>query len=439
MKNPNIFLFFVPTLIISLYLILFTKTSLKEKEFRAAIISAILFVMFFTFSTFIFLQKNLFFLYILDGIYLVAFFILFFPFRKEKHKLQSPTKRYDERDIMFARARYVAGSVAYQDYYSRFPERKKSDDLIRSMPDLLSPGGKHYQPIEAKIADTYFSINEKLIPLAEGNPAAKQTSVFPENISLQIKKMIKSLGAVDVGIAKLNPNIVYSMTGRGPGGYGTKISLDHSHIIVFAVEMDFEAMRAAPKINVVVESSKQYLEAAKISIAVASFIRSLGYEARAHMDMNYRVILPPAAVAAGLGEMGRIGIFMHKIYGPRVRLGAVSTTIPLVTDNPVNFDSEKFCQKCKKCASNCPSGAISYSDPKEVNGVVKWSTNQQACYKYWREVGTDCGICMKVCPYSQPHTFVHNVLRLMVKNSPIGRRVALLGDKLFYGKFPVHP
>ena len=419
-----------------IYLLLFFVTSFKEGEKRAALLSLVAAI--FSFLFFLGISSlNLPPVYWIFNLFIsLLAIVVLFPFKKESKRVTNPNSRYDERDIMFARARYKAGSLAYEDYYNRRPDKKGGDDALRSMPQLLEPGGRYYSPIQAKIAETYFNLIEELVPLAEGKPAQQKQQVDSLDISNYLKQMAIDLGAVDSGIALLNPNHIYSFSGRGPGGYGAKVNLDHPYIFVFAVEMDYKTMSKAPKIDVVVESSKKYLESAKISISIASFIRSLGYQARAHMDMNYQVILPAAAVDAGLGEMGRLGILMHPKYGPRIRLGAVSTDLPLHVDKPQYFNGDAFCNQCKKCAANCPSGAISFGEAKENRGVKKWSTNQEVCYKFWREAGSDCGICMAVCPYSKPNSFVHNVVRFAVRNSPLAQKGILWADNLFYGKTP---
>ena len=51
---------------------------------------------------------------------------------------------------------------------------------------------------------------------------------------------------------------------------------------------------------------------------------------------HYTAILPPLAVDAGLGEVGRLGYLMTKEFGPRIRLSAVTTNLTLVPDKPVD-------------------------------------------------------------------------------------------------------
>lgn len=373
------------------------------------------------------------FIWILNFIFLAVILLLFLPYgRKSTVQIRGDKTRYDERDIMFARARYEPGSPPYEDYYARFPEKQKTDDAIRAMPELLAPGGKVYEPIGAAIAENNFNFTEQLIPLCDGQPAHEKSDIDSQDLTEKLKAMTLSLGAVDVRTTKLDPDILYSHSGRRLTEYGRPIDLMHSHILVYAVEMDYTAVQHAPNMPVVVESSKQYLEAAKIGIAIASYIRSFGYNARAHTDGNYLLPLPAAAHLAGLGEIGRIGYLIHPAYGARIRLGAVTTDMPLTVDEPHAFGVQDFCRICKKCAKHCPAGAISFGDEKEIRGVKKWSTNQDACYKFWRTVGTDCAICMRVCPYSKPANAAHNIVRMMIKQNSFFQRTALFVDRFMY-------
>ena len=177
------------------------------------------------------------------------------------------------------------------------------------------------------------------------------------------------------------------------------------------------------------------MEVAKISIILANYIRSLGYPARAHIaGSNYQAILPPLAYLAGLGELGRLGILVTPEYGPRVRLGLVTTDLPLIPDKPKIFGVQNFCKKCLKCAINCPAQAIEYGEKKEVRGVEKWLLQAEKCYQFWKKIGTDCAICIRVCPYSRPNNFFHNIIREGIKISPFLRLISMKADFLFYGK-----
>jgi len=124
--------------------------------------------------------------------------------------------------------------------------------------------------------------------------------------------------------------------------------------------------------------------------------------------------------------------------GPRVRLGVVTTNLPLVADpttwNPAVID---FCEQCQKCALICPAQAIPFEGRCQYeDGTLRWKIDPEKCYTYWTQIGTDCGRCMAVCPYSHADNLLHNLIRFGVQRSANFRRAAIWMDDLFYGKKP---
>ncbi|MHC4860116.1 MAG: 4Fe-4S dicluster domain-containing protein, partial [Planctomycetota bacterium] len=87
-----------------------------------------------------------------------------------------------------------------------------------------------------------------------------------------------------------------------------------------------------------------------------------------------------------------------------------------------------------KCAENCPSRALSTGEREVVRGVGKWPTDVERCYGYWRNAGTDCGICMAVCPYSHRNNWFHNMVRWTVRRFPRIARTAVWFDDVVYGR-----
>jgi reductive dehalogenase len=336
---------------------------------------------------------------------------------------------------MFAREEYYPGSEKYEAYYRANPDKKATDDRIRALPEILRPGGKYYDEKEAREADSIFAAIEGMLDDVDGEVNPEQAPINAETITNEIKAITLRLGADEVGVAILNPMYVYSHVGRGPEKWGAPIENNHKYAIMFTLEMDFNQVETAPKIPITHETAFEYLRGAVISIALAKYIRALGFPARAHISgSNYQIMLPPAAHDAGLGELGRLGYLISPKFGPRVRLGAVTTDLPLVPDRPISFGVQEFCEKCLKCAVNCPSAAIPEGDKIDVRGVAKWPLNIEQCIYYWRLVGTDCGLCMKVCPYSHPPTLVHNLVRTGIKRSAFARTVSVWADDLFYGR-----
>jgi reductive dehalogenase len=436
----NIFslLFFFAATSVSLFLGLFSISSLIEKKRRAAKVGALFFVLFagiWLGGFFIFHPND----YILVGaVILVALpgLLFFMPIGRTKvQKITTITGRVDERDTIFARVGYGAGTERYNSYYATRPEKKESDDKIRRLPQLLAPGGQYYDPLRSEYVSSLFKLEESLTTLVDGPVHSDKQLVDPEEISRILKKVTLHLGADEVGIARLNPYYVYSHVGRGPERWGAEIENRHPYVIAFTLEMDYAHVEEAPGLGITEETALQYLNAQRISIVLAEYIRDLGYEARAQVSgSNYQIVLPPVAYDAGLGEVGRLGYLISPRFGARIRLGAVTTEIPLVPDETIQFGVQDFCEKCKKCAVNCPPKAIPDGYKTWVRGVEKWQLHIEKCYHYWRMIGTDCGLCMKVCPFSHPDTLVHNILRQGIKRSSFARSVSVRGDDLLYGK-----
>ncbi|RLE20106.1 MAG: hypothetical protein DRJ65_18915 [Acidobacteria bacterium] len=348
-----------------------------------------------------------------------------------------PSRRLDERVIMFARARLTPGSPEFETYYQVHPEHRSGDDRTRALPGLLSPDAEFADEVAFAAADASFDLCEALHPEVDGEPASHQVVLEPEVWVDRLKNLALSNGAVTVGVTRLEPYHIYSNIGRGTGTWGDPVSLDHRWAIAFSVEMDHTAVAHAPGAPAIVESAHQYVESAKIAVQLASTIRRCGWNARAHIDGNYRVIAPLVARDAGLGEIGRMGLLMTPGLGPRVRLGIVTTDVPLVADSPGDDRSVlDFCSICRKCADTCPVGAIPGGERQPIDEGLRWAIDPDTCFRYWNVIGTDCGRCMSVCPYSHPDNAAHNVVRWAIARSGAARRAMLWMDDLFYGRSP---
>jgi ferredoxin len=348
-----------------------------------------------------------------------------------------PTRRIDERDIMFARGRLVPGSPEYESYYAMRPENKTGDDNTRALPGLLSEEAQLFEPLAFAAAKASFDLTEAMREHVDGEVALHRVERSPELWTAAIKELALSHGALAAGVTELRPYHVYTHVGRGTGAWGEPVGLDHRWALAFTVEMDHRRVFHAPGAPVVEESARQYVESAKIALILASWIRRLGYPARAHTDGNYRVIAPLVARDAGLGEIGRMGLLMTPRLGPRVRLGVVTTDMPLVAAPPGDDLSViDFCAVCKKCATNCPVGAIPSGERTPIDDGLRWAIDSESCYRYWNLIGTDCASCMRVCPYSHPDGPAHNLVRFAIRRSASARRTMLWLDDLFYGEKP---
>ena len=359
-------------------------------------------------------------------------------------------KRFDERQTVFARNRALRpGSEQYRRYYEQHPEHEEYDTNRRALGGPVGRPGlidkPHEKPnLAASVASVNFSLHlsvpEIVTPRRFSGLKGDKISLSPQEATKRVKGFARHLGADLVGITEINPLWTYSHRGEifheNWLDWGREIQLDHRYAIVFTTEMSFDMIASAPHTPTSIESRVQYAKGASISTQLAAFIANLGYAATANHFRHYDLLLVPLAVDAGLGEMGRFGYLITHKFGPRVRLAAVTTDLPLIPDRPVDIGVEDFCRACKKCAICCPSNSIPMADPTEVNGSLRWKLNEETCFEYWGKVGTGCNICMRVCPWSHASTFPHQMIKLLVTRNRPARRLFTLMDDIYYGRRP---
>jgi ferredoxin len=448
-----------------LLLLLFLVSSLREREWRAALISILAFGMnsglWISLHLFLYVQ-GVFLLNLVLLMSLAVFVILsllrFFPSGSERDP--GAARQYDERDIMFSRNNLKFYPDLAEKYYTLHPKKRETDGKIHRKPEIGEPGGIFYEPFYSQTVETLSSYLKRVrdgsreahlekssreettgeSPLA----ASKKAPLAKEKIAQAIREISYFYGAVDIGMTTLRPYHFYTHAGRHAENWGEEIRSSHSTAMVIVVAMDIEMIKAAPALPVILESSRQYVEAAKIANIVAQYLRDLGYDARAHTDGNYEVLCVPLAVEAGLGALGRLGLLMHPVYGPCVRLSVVTTDLefPPADKKAPNGNTrtiEHFCEICKKCADNCPTQSICGGEEPSSRGFRHWSIHQETCYSYWKVLGTDCGFCIRVCPYTKPNTLLHQLIRFYISRNALNQRIALFLDDFFYGRKPPLP
>jgi epoxyqueuosine reductase QueG len=116
--------------------------------------------------------------------------------------------------------------------------------------------------------------------------------------------------------------------------------------------------------------------------------------------MAYPMLLLPAAIAAGLGELGKHGSLINPTLGSNLRLACVLTDIPLVPDVPIDFGADDFCTRCRVCMDGCPPQAIS-PEKQVVRGEQRWYVDFDRCLPFFNE-HQGCGICLALCPWNRP-------------------------------------
>ncbi len=267
-----------------------------------------------------------------------------------------------------------------------------------------------------------------------------RAKVTPEELSAIVKRAAYYLGADIVRIAPVNGET------RKLGIYKEsqdKVPSNIKYVITFAFEMDPDAMNTGPAALEIAASGLAYSKQMILANQLAYFLELLGYDAipdgSSFPDIGPTVFW---AVRSGIGEQGRHSIVITPEYGPRVRVAKVWTSADLVPDKPIRFGVWEFCQTCKKCAEHCPSGAIpleggiGWEGPTicEEKGVYKYHINHLKCYEYWNQVGSDCGVCIRVCPYTKRRWWAHEVFRDYIAPVIGGELSKAIDDFLGYGE-----
>jgi ferredoxin len=215
-----------------------------------------------------------------------------------------------------------------------------------------------------------------------------------EQLSRDLADFALSHEADDIGIAAMDPLYVFD-------GY----EIADPWVIVLALAHDYERLKQVPSDETngvgVTDIGDQYARGTRASFALANWIRSQGYNARAFPGpMADALLLIPPAIASGLGELGKHGSIISRHFGSGVRLAGVTTDMPLVATGPDRFGADEFCASCQICARECPPGAIA-DDKQLVRGEQRWYVDFDKCIPYFAE-SASCGICIAVCPWTRP-------------------------------------
>jgi len=201
-----------------------------------------------------------------------------------------------------------------------------------------------------------------------------------------VKQAVLNMGVDLVGIAPLDEFDFVR---------GTKAPEGHTVAIAFAIHMDFEEMkRLGPLAQT--EVHKVYYLLSDVSVRLAQYIRAYGYDAVGYPNEG-DILFIPVAWKAGLGELGRHGSLITKQFGPSVRLGAVTTSMPLVANAaPANFGFDDMCLRCNVCTNFCPGNAI-VPKKQEIFGTLRWHVDTPACRPFFEDY-EGCKVCLTVCP-----------------------------------------
>jgi reductive dehalogenase len=251
-------------------------------------------------------------------------------------------------------------------------------------------------------AQAYLSMIGSMVPHQDGPVETEPdpTTLNPRTNADAVKAMATFLGGDMVGVCKAPEYVWYSHDANGE-----EITPYHRNAIVILLDQEYETMEGASGDDWIsgAQSMRAYMRGAEIAGIMAEHIRSLGWSATSQTNALSHVLHVPLVLNAGLGELSRIGeLVLNPFLGPPMKSVVVTTDMPLTADKHVDFGLQDFCNKCTKCARECPCGAISFGDKVMFNGYEMWKSDSEKCAKY--RLGnlrcSACGRCMKTCPFN---------------------------------------
>lgn len=298
----------------------------------------------------------------------------------------------------------------YESYFTDSAEFRKVDGFTHR--DYALRNASWY------IADVFSDMFQESEDRMEGfldtysmlRPSAREKLEVedPKEMSVDIKRVGKYLGAELVGICDYDERWVYSKRYSRTNAESKPADLptDLPSVIVIANQMDRETILTVPSALSGAATGQGYSIDIVAALSLAQYIRNLGYTAI--VSLNDTALSIPIAIQAGLGEFGRHGLLITPEFGPRVRIAKIFTDLPLSPDGPKEFGIKRFCNICDRCAKECPPKAIPFDPPSfeppsisNLKGVKKWTVHPEKCFKFWVNQGTDCSICLRVCPFNR--------------------------------------
>jgi len=250
----------------------------------------------------------------------------------------------------------------------------------------------------AEVAEA-FSRDPETLQLRPRGPdpipvAAKRVERSAAEWTEAVKAFALANEADLVGIARMDP--LWAFEG---------FEVAEEWLILLGFAHDYDEISQAPavpgRLNAGVEVGRQYTRAARSANSLRNFIREQGWPSESFPGPRADALLMiPAAIAAGLGELGKHGSMINRTHGASFRLAAVSTDMPLLADEPDVFGADDFCHNCRLCTDACPPDAIA-EQKQLVRGDEKWFVDFDRCIPYFAET-KGCAICIARCPWSRP-------------------------------------
>ena len=213
-----------------------------------------------------------------------------------------------------------------------------------------------------------------------GNPTG-------EDVSQLIKDKARELGLLEVGITAYDHRYTYK---------SRKDIVRFEHAICVSYEQEFHATQTIPSVPGEMVHSSTYRVGQSAVLALADYIRSLGYHAEVDTSNDASSAYIPMFVAAGLGQLGACGYLLTPYAGNRQRLFMMTTDAPANLRQAGGLRHSRLLPGLPGMCQPLPRPG-----PDAGQGVVERNRKNKLYFKRCRPVMArymGCAICMKVCP-----------------------------------------
>ncbi len=210
----------------------------------------------------------------------------------------------------------------------------------------------------------------------------------------KIKEFLLEKGASDVGFVKTPDNV-----GKFNNAISIVIKLSDAVISEIETQPTFTYFTHYRAVNAFIDSLIlqtglliEKMGNSYIPIPASQSINTKG------SSYQGRYSHKKAARLSGMGSIGKNALFIHKDFGPCVRLGTIFCDIEMPDPCP----TENTCAFCDKCVKTCPAMAITgecFDETKDRSFIF----DAKSCSDYMKNNfmhigrGAVCGICIKVC------------------------------------------